>query len=96
MSTRRALQLILAISLFGVMFSGRLSYRELTGDTALICPSPGEAGTILGYPACVYGLIMYTIIAGLAAWGLLSLRASAPRPKSTTDDSRPLTRGLPS
>jgi hypothetical protein len=96
MSSRRALQVILGISLFGVAFSGRLSYRELTGDTALMCPSPGAAGTIFGYPACVYGLIMYMIIAGLAAWGLLAQRAAPLSSKPSGDDSRPLSRDLPS
>lgn len=96
MSSRRALQLILGISLFGVAFSGRLSYRELTGDTALMCPSPGAAGTILGYPACVYGLIMYSIIAALAAWGLLAQRAAALGKMHDSDHSRPHSRGLPS
>jgi hypothetical protein len=96
MTSKRALQVILGISLFGVAFSGRLSYLELTGATALMCPSPGAAGTLFGYPACVYGLLMYTLIAGLAAWGLLSLRGAALRPKQTTDNSRPLSRGLPS
>ena len=76
MSPKRALQLILAVSLFGVAFSGHLSYRELTGDTVLTCPSPGAAGTIFGYPACVYGLLMYSLIAGLAVWGMLSLRGA--------------------
>jgi hypothetical protein len=96
MTAKRTLQLILGISLFGVAFSGRLSYLELTGETALMCPSPGAAGTIFGYPACVYGLLMYTIIAGLAAWGLLSLRGAALKPQHTTDHSRPLSGGLPS
>ena len=94
MTSKRALQLILGISLFGVAFSGRLSYLELTGEMALMCPSPGAAGTIFGYPACVYGLLMYTLIAGLAAWGLLALRAAALSPKHPTDHSRPLSRGL--
>jgi len=95
MSSRRALQLILGIGLFGVAFSGRISYRELTGATALICPSPGAAGTSFGYPACVYGLLMYALIAGLAAWGLLSQRAVALRPEQGDGNSRPFSRRLP-
>jgi hypothetical protein len=34
--------------------------------TAAACPSPGAPGTVLGYPACVYGLFMYVAIAYVA------------------------------
>ena len=74
----RALQLILAISLFGVLFSGTLTYRELTGATAQMCPSPGAPGTIFGYPACVYGLAMYIILSVLATLGLRGARHASP------------------
>ena len=63
---RRALYVILGISLFGVAFSGTLSYREVFGHSAAVCPSPGAPGTVLGYPACVYGFFMYLIVAGVA------------------------------
>jgi uncharacterized membrane protein len=72
MSMKRALQVILAISLIGVAFSGTLTYREFFTASALSCPSPGAPGTILGYPACVYGLGMYIVIAIVAALGLRS------------------------
>src|SRR5689334_17191999 len=72
MTTQRALKIVLAISLFGAAFSGTLTYRELTGASAQQCPSPGAPGTILGYPACVYGLAMYLIIASVSLWGLKS------------------------
>jgi uncharacterized membrane protein len=71
MSLKRALQWIFAISLFGVVFSGTLTYRELFGGSALSCPSPGAPGTVFGYPACVYGFFMYLVLAaisGLALW----------------------------
>lgn len=71
MSPKRALQWIFAISLFGVAFSGTLTYRELFGGSAMACPSPGAPGTVFGYPACVYGLFMYVVLAvisGLALW----------------------------
>lgn len=70
MSMRRALQVIFAISLIGIAFSGTLTYRELIAKSAAVCPSPGAPGTILGYPACVYGLIMYTIVAIVSGLGL--------------------------
>ena len=43
---RRALQVILAISVFGLAFSGVLSYREVFGHSAVVCPSPGAPGTV--------------------------------------------------
>lgn len=67
---RGTLRVILFISLCGIAFSGTLTYREVFGAAAS-CPSPGAAGTILGYPACVYGLAMYAVLAGVAAAGLL-------------------------
>ena len=76
---KRALQIILGISLFGVVFSGVLSYREVFGQTAAVCPSPGAPGTVFGYPACVYGFFMYLVVAGAAVAGLLSGRRSHSR-----------------
>jgi len=76
---RRALYIILGISLFGVAFSGTLTYRELFGHTAAVCPSPGAPGTVFGYPACVYGFFMYLIITGVAVAGLVAGRRSRSR-----------------
>ena len=67
---KRALQVILGVSLFGVAFSGVLSYQEIFAATAVSCPAPGAPGTVLGYPACVYGFFMYLVVAATAAWGL--------------------------
>lgn len=50
---------ISAISLFGVAFSGFLSYQDVFGRAATSCPAPGAPGTVFGYPACVYGFFMY-------------------------------------
>ncbi|HEY9227736.1 MAG TPA: hypothetical protein VIP11_13860 [Gemmatimonadaceae bacterium] len=79
---KRALQVVLAISVFGMMFSGTLTYREIFAKTAAVCPSPGAPGTILGYPACVYGLLMYTLIAMIAGMGLWAGRAARSGPSS--------------
>jgi uncharacterized membrane protein len=71
MSMKQALKWIFAISIVGVVFSGTLTYREIFAKSAAVCPSPGAPGTILGYPACVYGLLMYTavaLISGFALW----------------------------
>jgi uncharacterized membrane protein len=70
MTMRRALQAILAVALFGLVFSGVLSYREVFGSAAQTCPAPGAPGTVFGYPACVYGFFMYLGISVLAALGL--------------------------
>jgi len=71
---RRALFIILGISLFGVAFSGTLTYREVFAHAAAVCPSPGRPGTVLGYPACVYGFFMYLVIAGTSLTGLIAGR----------------------
>ena len=72
MSMRRALQWVFAISLFGVVFSGTLSYREVFGSSAAACPAPGAPGTVFGYPACVYGFFMYLVLAAISGAGLWS------------------------
>ena len=70
MVIKRALQIVFALSLAGTLFSGTLSYRELFAAGALSCPSPGAPGTLLGYPACVYGFFMFLIITIVAGAGL--------------------------
>lgn len=73
MPMRRALQIVLAISLIGIVFSGTLTYREFAGsaaDQAAGCSALGKPGTILGYPPCVYGLVMYSALAIVAGLGL--------------------------
>jgi hypothetical protein len=69
MSMKRALQVIVVISLIGVVFSGTLTFRELCGPGGG-CAAAGSAGTILGLPACVYGLVMYALVGAVAALGL--------------------------
>ena len=63
----RALQVVLGISVFGAVFSGVLTYREVFGATAAACPAPGAPGTVLGYPACVHGFFMYVATVATAA-----------------------------
>jgi uncharacterized membrane protein len=67
---KRALQVIFAIALFGLLFSGVLTYQELFGASAYQCPAPGTPGTVFGYPACVYGFFMYLAITITAGVGL--------------------------
>jgi hypothetical protein len=81
---RRALQIILALSLLGIAFSGTLTYRELCSATATGCSIAGGPGTLLGLPVCVYGLVMYVLVAGTAAAGLW-----AGRPAGGAERSQP-------
>jgi uncharacterized membrane protein len=71
MNPRQSVRIIFVVSLAGLVFSGVLTYRELFGTQALTCPSPGAPGTIFGYPACVYGFVMYAVIVGIALAGVL-------------------------
>ena len=82
----RALQTAFLLSLAGTLFSGTLTYRELFGRSAVACPAPGAPGTLFGYPACVYGLVVFLILtvvtglglrAGSAERSTLSLRPDA-------------------
>jgi uncharacterized membrane protein len=67
---RRALQVVLFISLAGMSFSGALVYREMFVTAAGQCTALGSPGTILGYPPCIYGLVMYTALFVTALMGL--------------------------
>jgi hypothetical protein len=78
MSMKLALQWIFAISVVGMGFSGTLTYREVFAGTAAACPSPGAPGTVLGYPACVYGLGMYIVIAIISGSALWKGRRPSP------------------
>jgi hypothetical protein len=70
MTMKHALQVVLVISLLGVAFSGTLTYREVCGHGTGSCSDLGPPGTIFGYPACVYGLVMYLLLVAVAAFGL--------------------------
>lgn len=70
MKLRSYLIIIFGVSIFGALFSGFLSYQELFAGTGIICPAPGAPGTVLGYPACVYGFFMYLLLAVLSGLAL--------------------------
>ena len=74
MSMRHALQTILAISLAGLVFSGVLSYRELFGGAPACSTAAGGTGLLLGIPTCVYGFVMYALVAVVSSLGLLGER----------------------
>ena len=74
---KRSLYVILAVSLFGLAFSGTLTYQEVLRTAPVVRPSPGAPVSILGYPAGVYGFFMYLIIAATALVGLVAGRRPA-------------------
>ena len=74
MNQKLALQIIFGVSILGILFSGTLTYQEIFGLNAASCPSPGAPGTILGYPACVYGFFMYIVLGIVSFLGLLGSR----------------------
>ena len=63
MTKDSALKVILVISIAGILFSGFLSYRELTtGASSCSAAAAGTVCALLGIPVCVYGLIMYILV----------------------------------
>lgn len=74
MQPQRALQIIFLVALLGVGFSGFLTYKEFFLNTGPSCAAVGAAGTIFGYPPCVYGLGMYTLLVVIATLGLVGAR----------------------
>lgn len=72
MTKRQALQIVMIVSVSGVLFSGYLSYKELfTGSCDLGFVTCGaKTGLIAGLPACVYGLIMYTVLFVTSVFGM--------------------------
>lgn len=67
MAQVNALQIILVISVAGILFSGYLSYHELFAKK---CKFGCSTKHIVGLPPCVYGLVMYAIVFLVALLGL--------------------------
>lgn len=71
MTKKTFLQIILIIALGGMIFSGYLSYQELFAGTCNVgfvrC---GSSFQLMSLPACVYGLIMYTLVVIISFLGL--------------------------
>jgi hypothetical protein len=59
---------LLVVILFGICFSGYLTANVLLSST---CPLSGGCTLVLGYPSCMYGFTMYTImlVILLLTWG---------------------------
>ena len=79
MKERTTLKIIFTLSALGAIFSGTLSYIEVFGSAAS-CPALGAPGTILGYPACVYGFGMFLILTAITAYGLWGKRKNTQLP----------------
>lgn len=73
MTRKMSLLAILVVGLAGVIFSGVLTYRDVVAQSATCLPV-GQAGTIFGYPPCIYGLAMYAVLVVIAIQGLVSKR----------------------
>lgn len=58
MKQKTVMQAVLLIAVAGLLFSGYLSYIELSGQGS----SCTFARSILGLPTCVYGFAMYAVI----------------------------------
>jgi len=58
MKSKTSLTIISIISLIGILFSGYLTFGELTAKTCGL----GGCQQILGLPTCLYGLVMYLVV----------------------------------
>lgn len=67
MNKQKSLKIVLILAICGVLFSGYLSYTELFAST---CALGSCISTVFSIPACVYGFVMYLIVAIVAAFGL--------------------------
>ena len=69
MDKNTALKIILGLSIAGMLFSGYLSYGELTSG---VCPVGGGCSSLFGLPTCVYGFVMYLAVFVVSVMGLRS------------------------
>ncbi len=73
MNKKLSLQIILGISIAGILFSGYLSYTELfAGFCGAAKLGMGQCTNVVGIPACVYGFAMYTAVLIISILGLTS------------------------
>jgi len=71
MKKQIALKSVFGISILGMLFSGYLSYTELfagfCGATQL---GMGSCTNVFQIPACVYGFVMYLVVAVISWMGM--------------------------
>ncbi|VVB68492.1 Uncharacterised protein [Candidatus Norongarragalina meridionalis] len=60
------LKAILLFAVFGMLFSGYLSYGEFFPSASSGTTCAALSAKIFGLPTCVYGFAMYAIVAVLA------------------------------
>ena len=65
MRSKNALTIISVISAIGVLFSGYLTFTELSAQTCGL----GGCQAILGLPTCMYGLVMYLAVLVISLLG---------------------------
>jgi len=61
-----ALKIVAWLSVFGMLFSGYLSYSELFRQYCVL----GTCTNVAGVPACVYGFFMYLIVFVISILGM--------------------------
>lgn len=66
MKATNSLLTIILISFAGILFSGYLTFSELSSGAC----SLGGCQAILGLPTCLYGLIMYLLVFIIALLGI--------------------------
>ncbi len=66
MRKETALKVVMCISIAGMLFSGFLTYNEMFRGSCAI----GGCSYVLGFPACVYGFVMYAIVFIICLLGL--------------------------
>jgi uncharacterized membrane protein len=66
------LKIIMAFSIFGMLFSGYLSWGDLFPGVSSAFGCAAASTKILGVPTCIYGFIMYLIIGILSVMALKS------------------------
>lgn len=59
MKTNKIIKTSLIFSIIGVLFSGYLTISKLVLG---VCPLKESCPYLFGYPVCIYGLIMFTIL----------------------------------
>jgi len=67
MNKQLSLKIICGLSIAGMLFSGYLSYTELT---AKVCALGSGCSMLGGFPTCVYGFVMYTAVFIISILGL--------------------------
>jgi len=67
MKKETALKIIAWIAVAGMLFSGYLSFVEITQHT---CALGNTCSTVLTIPACVYGFFMYLVVLIISMMGL--------------------------